>query len=136
MSLEKHQQLGGGSGGGLGSDRDLQSTASSISLPSVKKAPKKRRFSLASLFRLRGREPKSGRQRSRELQYPGPIGLVGVDGIASIESIHSEMCNDKHSAFFSVAGAGAASAAASTSSASGPSSSTTTSSSSSKGELP
>ncbi|XP_034080334.1 E3 ubiquitin-protein ligase RNF19A-like isoform X1 [Gymnodraco acuticeps] len=131
MSLEKHQQLGGGSGGGLGSDRDLQSTASSISLPSVKKAPKKRRFSLASLFRLRGREPKSGHQRSQELQYPGPIGLVGVDGIASIESIHSEMCNDKHSAFFSVAGDGAASAAASTSSASGPSSSTTTSSSSS-----
>ncbi|KAK5862913.1 hypothetical protein PBY51_018263 [Eleginops maclovinus] len=134
MSLEKHQPLAGGIGGVMGSDRDLQSTSSSISLPSVKKAPKKRRLSLASLFRRRGREPKSGHQRARELQYPGPLGLVGVDGIASIESIHSEMCHDKHSAFFSVAGTGAASsAAASTSSASGPSSSAiTTSSSSSK----
>ncbi|KAM7420180.1 hypothetical protein PAMA_014741 [Pampus argenteus] len=142
MSLRKHQHLGGGSGGVMGSDRDLQSTASSISLPSVKKAPKKRRLSLAALFRRRGREPKSGRQRSRELQYPGIGGLGGVDGIASIESIHSEMCNDKNSAFFPVAGTGAASAAtaaapapaataaasASTSSASGPSSSTSSSS--------
>ncbi|XP_008290298.1 E3 ubiquitin-protein ligase RNF19A [Stegastes partitus] len=137
MSLQKHQQLGPGSGGVMGSDRDLQSTASSISLPSVKKAPKKRRLSLASLFRRRGRESKSGRQRSRELQHPGPGGLGGIDGIASIESIHSEMCNDKNSAFFSVAGTGAASAAtaaaaaasasASTSSASGPSSSTSSS---------
>uniref|UniRef100_A0A3Q2ZBQ3 RBR-type E3 ubiquitin transferase n=1 Tax=Kryptolebias marmoratus TaxID=37003 RepID=A0A3Q2ZBQ3_KRYMA len=112
MSLQKHQQLGRGSGGVMGSDRDLQSTASSISLPSVKKAPKKRRFSLASLFRRRGRDSKSGRQRSREPQHPGPGGLTGVDGIASIESIHSEMCNDKNSAFFSVAGTGAASSAA------------------------
>ncbi|XP_068591447.1 E3 ubiquitin-protein ligase RNF19A-like [Cebidichthys violaceus] len=134
MSLQKHRQLAGGV---MGSDRDLQSTASSISLPSVKKAPKKRRLSLASLFRRRGRESKSARQRSRELQHPGPMGLGGVDGIASIESIHSEMCNDKNSAFFSVAGTGAASsssaaaaaaaAAASTSSASGPSSSTSSS---------
>ncbi|XP_032375128.1 E3 ubiquitin-protein ligase RNF19A isoform X1 [Etheostoma spectabile] len=124
MSLQKHQ-LDGGSRGVMGSDRDLQSTASSISLPSVKKAPKKRRLSLASLFRRRVREPKSGRQRCRELQQPGPVGLGGVDGIASIENIHSEMCNDKNSAFFSVAGA---SAAASTSSASGPSSSTSSSS--------
>lgn len=130
MSLQKHQQLGSGNSGVMGSDRDLQSTASSISLPSVKKAPKKRRLSLASLFRRRGREPKSGRQRSRELHHPGPGGLGGVDGIASIESIHSEMCNDKNSAFFSVAGTVAASssaAAASTSSASGPSSSISTS---------
>ena len=55
-----------------------------------------------------------------------------MDGIASIESIHSEMCNDKNAAFFSAAGttaavstsgasaASAAAAAASTSSASGP----------------
>lgn len=130
MSLQKHQQLGRGSGGVMGSDRDLQSTASSISLPSVKKAPKKRRLSLASLFRRRGRESKSGRQRSRDLQHSGPGGLGGVDGIASIESIHSEMCNDKNSAFFAVAGTGAASsaAAASTSSASGPCSSTSSSS--------
>ncbi|KAM9309687.1 E3 ubiquitin-protein ligase RNF19A-like isoform 2-T2 [Pholidichthys leucotaenia] len=126
MSLQKHQQLSHG-GGVMGSDRDLQSTASSISLPSVMKAPKKRRFSLASLFRRRGRESKSGHNRSRELQHPGPGVLGGIDGIASIESIHSEMCNDKNSAVFSVAGTGAASAAAaaaaaaaSTSSASGP----------------
>ncbi|MEQ2208636.1 E3 ubiquitin-protein ligase rnf19a [Xenoophorus captivus] len=113
----------------MGSDRDLQSTASSISLPSVKKAPKKRRLSLASLFRRRGRDTKSGCQRSRELQHPGSGGLAGVDGIASIESIHSEMCNDKNSAFLSVAGTGAAlAAAASFSSASGPSSSTSSSS--------
>ncbi|CAN9514053.1 unnamed protein product [Ophioblennius macclurei] len=135
MSQQKHQPMGRGSGGVMGSDRDLQSTASSISLPSVKKAPKKRRLSLASLFRRRGRESKSGRQRSRELQLPGLGALGGVDGIASIESIHSEMCNDKNSAFFSAAGAGAASASAaaaaasaSTSSASGPSSSTSSSS--------
>uniref|UniRef100_A0A3Q3WZD8 RBR-type E3 ubiquitin transferase n=1 Tax=Mola mola TaxID=94237 RepID=A0A3Q3WZD8_MOLML len=107
MSLQKHQQLGGGNSGVMGSDRDLQSTASSISLPSVKKAPKKRRLSLASLFRRRGRESKSGRQRSREFQHTGTGGFGGVDGIASIESIHSEMCNDKNSAFFSVAGTGA-----------------------------
>uniref|UniRef100_A0A3Q2E799 RBR-type E3 ubiquitin transferase n=1 Tax=Cyprinodon variegatus TaxID=28743 RepID=A0A3Q2E799_CYPVA len=103
MSLKKHQQLGSGSGGVTGSDRDLQSTASSVSLPSVKKAPKKRRLSLASLFRRRSR------QRSKEPQRPGSGGLAGVDGIASIESIHSEMCNDKNSAFFSVGVAGAAS---------------------------
>ncbi|XP_028984379.1 E3 ubiquitin-protein ligase RNF19A-like [Betta splendens] len=137
MSLQKHQQLVRGSGEVMGSDRDLQSTASSISLPSVKKAPKKRRLSLAALFRRRGRESKSGRQRSRELQHSGPGGLGWVDGIASIESIHSDMCNEKNSAFFSVAGTGeasaaaapaaAAAAAASASSASGPSSSTSSS---------
>ncbi|KAM9851797.1 E3 ubiquitin-protein ligase RNF19A-like [Aulostomus maculatus] len=131
MSLQKHQHLGDGSGGVMGSDRDLHSTASSISLPSVKKAPKKRRLSLASLFRRRGREPKSGRQRSRELQYPGLGGLAGADGIASIESIHSEMCNDRNSAFFSAAGTIAVTtAAASISSASGPSSSNSSSTSS------
>lgn len=112
----------------MGSDQDLQSTASSISLPSVKKAPKKRRFSLASLFRRRGRDSKSRREKSRELHHPGPGGLTGVDGIASIESIHSEMCNEKKSAFFSVTGTEAASAvAASSSSVSGPSSSTSSS---------
>ncbi|XP_067093295.1 E3 ubiquitin-protein ligase RNF19A-like [Osmerus mordax] len=104
MSLQKHQQMG--------SDRDLQSTASSISLPSVKKAPKKRRLSLAAFFRRR-REPK---RKSRELH----VGLGGVDGIASIESIHSEMCNDKNSAF-SVAGAASTSSGGS-SAAAGPSS--------------
>ncbi|XP_061086944.1 E3 ubiquitin-protein ligase RNF19A [Conger conger] len=112
MSLKKHQPMG--------SDRDLQSAASSVSLPSVKKGPRKRRISLASLFRRR-REPK---RKSRDLHG-------GVDGIASIESIHSEMCNDKNSAF-SVAGAASTSSGAS--SASGSSSASSSShSGSSKG---
>lgn len=72
----------------MGSDRDLQSSASSVSLPSVKKAPKKRRISIGSLFRRK----KDNKRKSREING-------GVDGIASIESIHSEMCNDKNSIF-------------------------------------
>ncbi|XP_053102497.1 E3 ubiquitin-protein ligase RNF19A isoform X2 [Hemicordylus capensis] len=72
----------------MGSDRDLQSSASSVSLPSIKKAPKKRRISLGSLFR-RKRDTK---RKSRDING-------GVDGIASIESIHSEMCTDKNSIF-------------------------------------
>ncbi|XP_069477537.1 E3 ubiquitin-protein ligase RNF19A [Ambystoma mexicanum] len=72
----------------MGSDRDLQSSASSVSLPSVKKAPKKRRISLGSLFRRK----KDSKRKSRDLNG-------GVDGIASIESIHSEMCTDKNSIF-------------------------------------
>ncbi|XP_004697515.1 E3 ubiquitin-protein ligase RNF19A [Echinops telfairi] len=72
----------------MGSDRDLQSSASSVSLPSVKKAPKKRRISIGSLFRRK----KDNKRKSRELNG-------GVDGIASIESIHSEMCIDKNSIF-------------------------------------
>ncbi|OWK55952.1 E3 ubiquitin-protein ligase RNF19A [Lonchura striata] len=72
----------------MGSDRDLQSSASSVSLPSVKKAPKKRRISLGSLFRRK----KDTKRKSRDLNG-------GVDGIASIESIHSEMCMDKNSIF-------------------------------------
>ncbi|ELK08638.1 E3 ubiquitin-protein ligase RNF19A [Pteropus alecto] len=71
----------------MGSDRDLQSSASSVSLPSVKKAPKKRRISIGNLFRR-----KKDKRKSRELNG-------GVDGIASIESIHSEMCTDKNSIF-------------------------------------
>ncbi|KAK1172607.1 E3 ubiquitin-protein ligase RNF19A-like [Acipenser oxyrinchus oxyrinchus] len=109
MSLQTHQQMG--------SDRDLQSVASSISLPSVKKAPKKRRLSLGSLFRRK----KNTKSKSRDLN-------VGVDGIASIESIHSEMCNDKNSAFStagaaSMSGAGIALAGVPTSSISSSSSS-------------
>ncbi|XP_067838141.1 E3 ubiquitin-protein ligase RNF19A isoform X2 [Heptranchias perlo] len=78
MSLHRNQQMG--------SDRDLQSSASSVSLPSVKKAPKKRRLSLGSLFRRK----KESKRKSRDLNG-------GVDGIASIESFHSELCNDKNS---------------------------------------
>ncbi|XP_029447661.1 E3 ubiquitin-protein ligase RNF19A [Rhinatrema bivittatum] len=72
----------------MGSDRDLQSSASSVSLPSVKKAPKKRRISLGSLFRRK----KDTKRKSRDLNG-------GLDGIASIESIHSELCTDKNSIF-------------------------------------
>uniref|UniRef100_A0A8C9QWN1 RBR-type E3 ubiquitin transferase n=1 Tax=Scleropages formosus TaxID=113540 RepID=A0A8C9QWN1_SCLFO len=75
MSLQRQQQT-------MGSDRDLQSATSSVSLPSVKKAPRKHRLSLRSFFRRR-REPK---RRSCDL---------GVDGIASVESIHSEMCQER-----------------------------------------
>ncbi|KAJ8334921.1 hypothetical protein SKAU_G00405600, partial [Synaphobranchus kaupii] len=71
-----------------GSDRDLQSAAASLSLPSVKKAPKKRRLSLHSLFRRR--EPK---RRPRD-----PPPAAGVEGVACVESVHSEMCGDKSSA--------------------------------------
>ncbi|XP_077455747.1 E3 ubiquitin-protein ligase RNF19A isoform X1 [Stigmatopora argus] len=133
MSLPKHHQFANSSVKVMGSDRDRQSTASSISLSSMKKAPKKRRLSLASLFQWRGRESKSVRRKSREFQNPGPGGLSGVDGIASIESIHSEMCYDKNSAFSTVVGNVALSPAffgASNSSASGPCMSASTPSSS------
>ncbi|XP_034142602.1 E3 ubiquitin-protein ligase RNF19A isoform X2 [Esox lucius] len=88
MSLHKHRAMG--------SDRDLQSSTSSVSLPSVKKAPKKRRLSLRNLFRRR-REPRSLAELHRG---------AGVDGIASVEGIHSDiMLNDKNSALSVVGGA-------------------------------
>ena len=77
--------------GSTGSERDLHSAASSVSLPSVRKTPKKRRLSLHSLFGRRCR-PDRDRRKSRTLQ-PG----AGVDGIASIESVQSETCHDKGS---------------------------------------
>ncbi|XP_042319340.1 E3 ubiquitin-protein ligase RNF19A [Sceloporus undulatus] len=80
LAMSLHRQMG--------SDRDLQSSASSVSLPSIKKAPKKRRISLGSLFR-RKRDTK---RKSRDING-------GVDGIASIETIHSEMCTDKNTFF-------------------------------------
>ncbi|XP_070988327.1 E3 ubiquitin-protein ligase RNF19A-like isoform X2 [Oncorhynchus clarkii lewisi] len=104
MNLQKHQTMG--------SDRDLQSS-SSVSLPSVKKAPKKRRLSMGNLFRRR-RDPK---RKSMELHGEG-----GVDGIASIDSIHSDLTlNDKNSAF-SVAGAACTSSLGASSSSSSSSS--------------
>ncbi|KAJ8273445.1 hypothetical protein GJAV_G00101690 [Gymnothorax javanicus] len=97
MSLQKQQRQG------AGSERDLSSSAAAppLVLPAVKKAPKKRRLSLHSLFRRR-----EHKRRPREPP-------AGVDGIACIESIHSEMCGERAS--------GAGSGAASTSS--GPASS-------------
>ncbi|XP_031667679.1 E3 ubiquitin-protein ligase RNF19A-like [Oncorhynchus kisutch] len=100
MNLQKHQTMG--------SDRDLQSS-SSVSLPSVKKVPKKRRLSMGNLFRRR-RDPK---RKSMELHGEG-----GVVGIASIDSIHSDLTlNDKNSAF-SVAGAACTSSLGASSSSS------------------
>ena len=86
MSLQKHMQLG--------SERDLHSTASSISLPSVKKAPKKRRLSLGAFFRRRPREPKR-KPRDLVLSAGCAASVGGVEGIASIESIHSDTYHDK-----------------------------------------
>ncbi|KAA0710569.1 E3 ubiquitin-protein ligase RNF19A [Triplophysa tibetana] len=77
-----------------GSERDLPSATSSVSLPSVRKTPKKRRISLRSLFRRRCGDSKS--RKSRALP-------TGVDSIASVESVHSEMCQQQdHASALSV----------------------------------
>uniref|UniRef100_A0A8B9L6W1 RBR-type E3 ubiquitin transferase n=1 Tax=Astyanax mexicanus TaxID=7994 RepID=A0A8B9L6W1_ASTMX len=94
-----------------GSERDLPSAASSVSLPSVRKTPKKQRLSLRSLFRRRHGEPKS--RKSRAL-------AGGVDGIASIESVHSELQNQQqhvdHSSSLSTPGVASTSSSSSSSS--------------------
>lgn len=93
-----------------GSERDLPSAASSVSLPSVRKTPKKRRISLRSLFRRRCGDSKS--RKSRALP-------TGVDGIASVESVHSEMCQQQdHVSALSVPGATYASSSSSSASTS------------------
>ncbi|KAM4539117.1 E3 ubiquitin-protein ligase RNF19A [Odontesthes bonariensis] len=78
--------------GNTGSERDLHSVASSVSLPSVRKTPKKRRLSLHSLFGRRRRPDRDPKCKSRTLQ-PG----AGVDGVVSIESVQPEPSNDKTS---------------------------------------
>uniref|UniRef100_A0A3P8SRX1 RBR-type E3 ubiquitin transferase n=1 Tax=Amphiprion percula TaxID=161767 RepID=A0A3P8SRX1_AMPPE len=78
--------------GSTGSERDLQSAASSVSLPSVRKTPKKRRLSLHSLFGRRRRPDRDPKRKSRPLQAG-----VGVDGIVSVESVQSETFHDKTS---------------------------------------
>lgn len=101
MSLHQQQQ---------GSERDLPSAASSVSLPSVRKTPKKRRISLRSLFHRRCGDPKS--RKSRAL-------AAGVDGIASVESVHSEMCQQQdHASALSAAGVAYTSSSCSSSSGS------------------
>ncbi|KTG47139.1 hypothetical protein cypCar_00012744, partial [Cyprinus carpio] len=100
MSLQQQQ----------GSERDLPSAASSVSLPSIRKTPKKRRISLRSLFRRRCGDPKS--RKSRAL-------AAGVDGIASVESVHSEMCQQQdHASALSAPGVASTSSSSSSSSAS------------------
>lgn len=83
MSVQQHH-------GSSGSERDIQSAASSVSLPSVRKTPKRRRLSIHSLF---GRRCRLDQCRSRPLQ-PSAV----VDRVISIESIQPEPFHDKTSA--------------------------------------
>ncbi|KAK2830425.1 hypothetical protein Q5P01_018356 [Channa striata] len=87
MSLHQQQH------GSTGSERDLHSAASSISLPSVRKTPKKRRLSLHALFGRRRRPDCDTKRKSRPL----PAG-AGVDSVVSAENVQSETLNDKTSA--------------------------------------
>ncbi|XP_049890147.1 E3 ubiquitin-protein ligase RNF19A-like [Epinephelus moara] len=96
--------------GSTGSERDLHSAASSVSLPSVRKPPKKRRLSIHSLFSRRRRPDRDPKRKSRPLQAG-----AGVDGIVSTESVQAETVHDKTSAQSALG-------VASTSSASGSSS--------------
>ncbi|XP_039977774.1 E3 ubiquitin-protein ligase RNF19A-like [Xiphias gladius] len=79
--------------GSTGSERDLHSAASSVSLPSVRKTPKKRRLSLHSLFSRRRRADRDPKRKSRPLQAG-----AGVEGIVSTEIVQSETFHDKTSA--------------------------------------
>ncbi|KAM3858497.1 E3 ubiquitin-protein ligase RNF19A-like [Diretmus argenteus] len=94
MSSLRQQQHHGSSG----SERDLHSAASSVSLPSVRKTPKKRRLSLHSLFGRRRRPDRDPKRKLRPLHAGGV-----VDSIASTESVQSEMFHDKTSAHSALA---------------------------------
>ncbi|KAJ8013415.1 hypothetical protein DPEC_G00053030 [Dallia pectoralis] len=88
LSLHKHYPMV--------SDQDFHTSTSSVSLPSVKKAPKKRRLSLRNLFRWH--------QGSRNSSAPSEERHSG-GGVANMEGIHSHiMLNHKNSAL-SVVGA-------------------------------
>lgn len=76
--------------GSTGSERDLHSAASSVSLPSVRKTPKKRRLSLHSLFGRRCRPDRDQKRKSRPQQAS-----AGVDGIVSSEIVQAETLHDK-----------------------------------------
>ncbi|XP_028254930.1 E3 ubiquitin-protein ligase RNF19A-like [Parambassis ranga] len=76
--------------GSTGSERDLHSAASSVSLPSVRKTPKKRRLSLHSLFGRRCRPDRDQKRKSRPQQAG-----AGLDGIVSSESVQAETLHDK-----------------------------------------
>lgn len=97
-SLHQHHH------GSSGSERDLQSAASSVSLPSIRKTPKKRRLSLHSFFGRRRRPDRDPKRKSRPLQAG-----AGVD---ATESVQPETLHDKTSSHSALA-------AASTSSVSG-----------------
>ncbi|TKS88224.1 E3 ubiquitin-protein ligase RNF19A [Collichthys lucidus] len=98
--------------GSTGSERDLHSAASSVSLPSVRKTPKKRRLSLHSLFGRRRRPDRDPKRKSRPQQA-----AAAVDSIVSTENVQPETVSEKPSAQSALA-------AASTSSVSGSSSDT------------
>ncbi|KAM8840694.1 E3 ubiquitin-protein ligase RNF19A-like [Spinachia spinachia] len=77
--------------GSTGSERDLHSAASSVSLPSIRKTPKKRRLSLHSLFTRRRRRPdRETKRKSRPL----PAG-AGTDSAVITESVEQEVVFDK-----------------------------------------
>lgn len=71
--------------GSTGSERDLQSVASSVSLPSVRKTPKKRRLSLHSFFGRRCRPDREQKRKSRPSQASAT-----VDRVISTESVQPE----------------------------------------------
>ncbi|XP_075873220.1 E3 ubiquitin-protein ligase RNF19A-like isoform X2 [Nelusetta ayraudi] len=103
-SLHQQQQQHHGS---TGSERDLQSVASTVSLPSVRKTPKKRRLSLHSIFSGRCRPDREQKRKSRP---PQASATVAADKVVGAENAQPE------------APAQSVPAAASTSSASGSSS--------------
>ncbi|KAM3597011.1 uncharacterized protein V6R79_024647 [Siganus canaliculatus] len=96
--------------GGTGSERDLHSAASSVSLPTVRKTPKKRRLSLHSIFGRRRRPDRDPKKKSRTLQAAG-----GVDRVVSTESVQPETSNDKAPAQSALAATSTTSVSGSTS---------------------
>ncbi|XP_034455205.1 E3 ubiquitin-protein ligase RNF19A-like [Hippoglossus hippoglossus] len=78
--------------GSTGSERDLQSATSSVSLPSIRKTPKKRRLSLHALFGRRRRPDRDPKRKTRPLQTGS-----GVDAVVSTEVVQSETFQDKTS---------------------------------------
>ncbi|XP_047460308.1 E3 ubiquitin-protein ligase RNF19A-like [Mugil cephalus] len=78
--------------GSAGSERDIHSAASSVSLPSLRKTPKKRRLSLHALFGRRRRPERDAKRKSRT-----PQAAAGADGVAGAESVQPEAVQDKAS---------------------------------------
>ncbi|XP_030002550.1 E3 ubiquitin-protein ligase RNF19A [Sphaeramia orbicularis] len=76
-----------------GSERDLQSAASSVSLPSVRKTPKKRRLSLHTFFSRRCRPSRDTKCKSKTQQNG-----TGADATVGAENVQPETFHDKTSA--------------------------------------
>ncbi|XP_077446788.1 E3 ubiquitin-protein ligase RNF19A-like [Stigmatopora argus] len=64
--------------GSTGSERELNSAASSVSLPSVRKTPKKRRLSLQALFGRRWRSERDAKRKSKSAAEPSSPSADGV----------------------------------------------------------